>query len=90
MAQKLAALDEPDAPPRKVRACSLDKPTQNLVKLIFDNDMFRDAMKSMEIGKHCVHLLQGPWEGGREERTGEGGKEGREEGEKEMIDVLIQ
>ena len=51
VASKLAALDEPDAPPRKVRACSLDKPTQDLVKLIFDNDMFREAMQSMEIGR---------------------------------------
>ena len=51
VASKLVALDEPDAPPRKVRACSLDKPTQDLVKLIFDNDMFREAMQSMEIGR---------------------------------------
>lgn len=51
VASKLAALDEPDAPPRKVRACSLDKPTQDLVKLIFDNDMFREAMQNMEIGR---------------------------------------
>ena len=51
VASKLAALDEPDAPPRRVQACSLDKPTQDLVKLIFDNDMFREAMQSMEIGR---------------------------------------
>lgn len=50
MISKLAAIDEPDAPPAKVKSCSLDKPTQALIKLIFDNDMFRDAMKSMEIG----------------------------------------
>ncbi len=47
---KLAALDETDAPPKTVKPCQLDKPTQNLLKLIFDNDMFNDAMKSMEIG----------------------------------------
>ena len=51
MVSKLAALDEPDAPPKKVLPCSLDKPTQDLLKLIFDNDMFQNAMKSMEIGE---------------------------------------
>lgn len=29
--------------------CTLPKETQSLVKLIFDNDMFKNAMKSMEI-----------------------------------------
>lgn len=37
--------------PKKVKACTLEKPTQELVKLIFDNDMFREAMKTLEIGK---------------------------------------
>ena len=54
MVEKLAALDEPDAPPRVVRQCSLDQPTQSLIKLIFDQDMFKDAMKSMEIGTASV------------------------------------
>lgn len=29
--------------------CTLDKPTQDLIKLIFDNDMFNEAMKNLEI-----------------------------------------
>lgn len=29
--------------------CALDKPTQDLIKLIFDNDMFNEAMKNLEI-----------------------------------------
>ena len=51
MAGKLAALEETDAPARVVKPCCLDKPTQSLLKLIFDNDMFSEAMKSMEIGQ---------------------------------------
>ena len=44
-----------------MKPCSLDMPTQALMKLIFDNDMFQDAMKSLEIGgwvlyMHNVHL----------------------------------
>ena len=47
----MAALEETDAPPQRVKPCSLDRPTQTLLKLIFDSDMFQDAMKSMEIGE---------------------------------------
>jgi len=43
--------DEPDAPPKIVRQCSLDKPTQELVRMIFDNDMFNNAMQKLELGK---------------------------------------
>ena len=43
--------DEPDAPPKMVRQCSLDKPTQELVRMIFDNDMFNNAMQKLELGK---------------------------------------
>lgn len=50
MHEKLQALDEPDAPPRVVRQCSLDKSTQGLIKLLFDHDMFNSAMQSLEIG----------------------------------------
>ncbi len=50
---KLAALDEADGPAPVMKPCSLDKPTQALIKLIFDNDMFREAMKSLEIGTCC-------------------------------------
>jgi len=34
---------------KKVKPCTLDKPTQDLVKMIFDNDMFCEAMKAMDI-----------------------------------------
>ncbi|KAL3852914.1 hypothetical protein ACJMK2_016520 [Sinanodonta woodiana] len=34
---------------KKVKACTLDKETQELIKLIFDNDMFKDAMKNFDI-----------------------------------------
>eukprot|EP00731_Ephydatia_muelleri_P003429 Em0001g3429a len=46
---KLSALDETDSAEKVVKQCTLDKPTQALIKLIFDNDMFQEAMKSMEI-----------------------------------------
>jgi hypothetical protein len=37
----------------------LDAPTQALMKLIFDHDMFKDAMKSFDIGKnHLKKLIQ--------------------------------
>ena len=44
-------VEETDAPPVKVKACTLDKPTQDLVKLIFDKDMFQSAMKKLDIGE---------------------------------------
>lgn len=52
MVEKLTALEETDAParPSVVRQCSLEKPTQSLISLIFDHDMFKSAMQSMEIG----------------------------------------
>ncbi|XP_003217614.2 protein mono-ADP-ribosyltransferase PARP3 [Anolis carolinensis] len=34
---------------QKIRPCTLDKPTQELVSLIFSNDMFKDAMQTMNI-----------------------------------------
>ena len=56
MIGKLKALDanEVDLPMSK---CSLDKPTQNLIKLIFDQDMFRSAMQNMEIGMYNASLF---------------------------------
>lgn len=43
-------VDAPVATPSGPTApCSLDAPTQSLMKLIFDNDMFKDAMKSFDI-----------------------------------------
>lgn len=47
-------MEETDAGPAipvKVKGCTLDKPTQELIKLIFDNDMFQSAMKKMDIGR---------------------------------------
>lgn len=51
--------DEVDAPPallkspslegKKIAKCTLDKETQGLIKLIFDNDMFKDTLKKYDI-----------------------------------------
>ena len=49
--------DEPDAPPKIVRQCSLEKPTQELVRMIFDNDMFNNAMQKLELGKYGTCLV---------------------------------
>ena len=49
--------DEPDAPPKIVRQCSLDKPTQELIKMIFDNDMFNNAMQKLELGELVMTML---------------------------------
>lgn len=58
MASKLAALEEVDAPQAKaVKPCSLNRSTQDLVKLIFNNDMFKEAMQSMEIGEHLTAFV---------------------------------
>uniref|UniRef100_A0A8B9S681 Poly [ADP-ribose] polymerase n=1 Tax=Apteryx owenii TaxID=8824 RepID=A0A8B9S681_APTOW len=38
-----------DISKRRVLPCTLDKATQDLVSLIFSNDMFRDAMQTMNI-----------------------------------------
>ncbi|XP_014344157.1 protein mono-ADP-ribosyltransferase PARP3 [Latimeria chalumnae] len=34
---------------KKVRPCTLNNPTQDLVSLIFNNDMFKDAMETMNL-----------------------------------------
>lgn len=47
---QLAKLDEIDGT-RVVLPCTLDKETQSLVKLIFDHDMFKEAMANLEIGQ---------------------------------------
>jgi poly [ADP-ribose] polymerase len=44
----LKSVDETDAP-KKIRPCKLEKPTQSLIKLIFDHDMFKEAMEKMEL-----------------------------------------
>ena len=41
---------EETAAPKKIRPCKLEEPTQRLIKLIFDHDMFKEAMKKMELG----------------------------------------
>lgn len=57
---EMADEDEVDAPApsaaiaarlegKKVAKCSLDGETQKLIKLIFDNDMFKDTMKKFDI-----------------------------------------
>ena len=46
-------MDVVDGLKMKVAVSTLGKETQSLVKLIFDNDMFSDAMKNMDIGE-CV------------------------------------
>ncbi len=53
MRAKLAALDETDAagPSPTVMPCTLDKSTQDLVRLLFNTDMFMNALKGLEIGK---------------------------------------
>ena len=45
-------MDETDgpAPVKKFAPCKLETPTQQLLKLIFDEDMFKEAMASLEIG----------------------------------------
>ncbi|XP_066284535.1 protein mono-ADP-ribosyltransferase PARP3-like isoform X1 [Branchiostoma lanceolatum] len=48
-AEKIARLDELDGVVRKVLPSSLNSPTQSLMKLIFDNDMFKEQMAKMEI-----------------------------------------
>ena len=40
---------------KKVADCQLDLKTQNLIKLIFDNDMFKEAMTKFEIGLFLLH-----------------------------------
>lgn len=46
-------VDGGKVPKRRVLPCTLDKTTQDLVALIFSSDMFRDAMKTMNIGRRC-------------------------------------
>lgn len=46
-------MDGGKVPKRRVLPCTLDKTTQDLVALIFSSDMFRDAMKTMNIGRRC-------------------------------------
>ncbi|XP_075039916.1 protein mono-ADP-ribosyltransferase PARP3-like [Mixophyes fleayi] len=42
-------VDTVDGVCKKVRPCSLDKPTQDLMSLIFSSDMFKEAMQTMNL-----------------------------------------
>ena len=46
-----ALLKSPSLEGKKIAKCTLDKETQGLIKLIFDNDMFKDTLKKYDIGK---------------------------------------
>ncbi|XP_078678445.1 protein mono-ADP-ribosyltransferase PARP3-like [Branchiostoma floridae x Branchiostoma belcheri] len=48
-AEKIALLDQLDGPSKNVLPSSLNSQTQGLIKLIFDNDMFKEQMAKMEI-----------------------------------------
>ena len=37
----------------------LDKPTQKLMSLIFDNDMFKEQMENFELGKYRAKTPSG-------------------------------
>jgi len=43
--------DQDEGPAPTMLPCTLDKSTQALVKLLFNPDMFTNALKSLEIGK---------------------------------------
>ncbi len=43
-----------------VKGCALDKPTQSLLKLVFDHDMFKNAMTSMDLGKFSTLRIAPP------------------------------
>jgi hypothetical protein len=40
-----------------IKPSRLDKETQRLLNLIFDNNMFKDAMKKFDIGKEAYTCL---------------------------------
>lgn len=42
--------------PKNTLPCTLDEATQKLITLIFSNDMFKEAMECMDLGK-CVSVL---------------------------------
>eukprot|EP00463_Aulacantha_scolymantha_P001371 TRINITY_DN199_c0_g1_i1.p2 TRINITY_DN199_c0_g1~~TRINITY_DN199_c0_g1_i1.p2 ORF type:complete len:68 (+),score=18.52 TRINITY_DN199_c0_g1_i1:229-432(+) len=53
--EALESLSKGDGGNKKVLPCTLAKETQKLIKLIFDKDMFRTAMKELEIDvKKCL------------------------------------
>ncbi|XP_044307387.1 protein mono-ADP-ribosyltransferase PARP3 [Varanus komodoensis] len=46
---KVETVDGVKLTKERIRPCTLDKPTQELVSLIFSNDMFKEAMQTMNI-----------------------------------------
>uniref|UniRef100_A0A670ILM4 Poly [ADP-ribose] polymerase n=1 Tax=Podarcis muralis TaxID=64176 RepID=A0A670ILM4_PODMU len=46
---KVDSVDGVKLSKQRIRPCTLDKPTQELVSLIFSNDMFNDAMQTMNL-----------------------------------------
>ncbi|KAM8930240.1 protein mono-ADP-ribosyltransferase PARP3 [Pelodytes ibericus] len=47
--EAIVKADTVDSVIKKVRPCSLDKPTQDLMSLIFNADMFNEAMQTMNL-----------------------------------------
>ncbi|XP_040214639.1 protein mono-ADP-ribosyltransferase PARP3 [Rana temporaria] len=47
--EAMVKVDTVDGVPKKVKTCSLDKPTQDLMTLIFSSDMFKEAMQTMNL-----------------------------------------
>ncbi|XP_072276486.1 protein mono-ADP-ribosyltransferase PARP3 [Pyxicephalus adspersus] len=47
--EAMVKVDTVDGMAKKVKPCSLDKPTQELMTLIFSSDMFKDAMQTMNL-----------------------------------------
>lgn len=35
---------------KKILPCTMDSATESLIKFIFDNDMFKEAMERMNLG----------------------------------------
>lgn len=44
------AVDSGPVTAKNILPCKLDSETQRLIKFIFDNDMFKEAMESMNLG----------------------------------------
>ncbi|KAM9325285.1 protein mono-ADP-ribosyltransferase PARP3 [Gastrophryne carolinensis] len=47
--EAIVKVDAVDGVCKKVKPCSLDKPTQELMTLIFSSDMFKEAMQTMNL-----------------------------------------
>lgn len=44
---------------KNISPCKLDNSTHGLIKLIFDNDMFKEAMANMDLGRNFAVCLLG-------------------------------